>query len=95
MFISKSRIRALADQLQECLGKEGTLEFPSRFRPGEVRHMTADVTKLAELGFRAECSLRDGLDQYVSWLSQQGPVPEYFTDAERDLSDAGVVRSTN
>jgi hypothetical protein len=57
--------------------------------------MTADVTKLAGLGFRAECSLRDGLDQYVSWLSQQGPVPEYFTDAERELSDAGVVRSTN
>lgn len=88
-------IRELAASLYECLGKEARIEYAGRFRSGEVRHMTADVTKLAQLGFRAECSLRDGLAQYVDWLEQQGPVPECFTDAERELKDAGVVRSTN
>lgn len=86
-------IRELAASLQECLGKEAQIEYPGRFRPGEVRHMTADVTKLADLGFRAECSLRDGLAQYVDWLMQQGPVP--FTDAERELKNSGVVRGAH
>jgi dTDP-L-rhamnose 4-epimerase len=88
-------IRELAAMLQRCLGKEAQIEFPARFRPGEVRHMRADVTSLAQLGFQAECSLQDGLQQYVDWVLEQGPLPEYFTDAERLLKDAGVVRSTH
>jgi len=88
-------IRQLADLLQETLGKRGQVEWPNRFRPGEVRHMAADVSRLAELGFRTECSMREGLNQYVQWLSVQGPIPEYFADAERKLKDAGVVRSAS
>jgi nucleoside-diphosphate-sugar epimerase len=88
-------IRELAASLQHCLGKEAQIEYPGRFRPGEVRHMTADATKLAGLGFRAACSLREGLKEYVDWLLEQGPVPESFTDAERELKDAGVVRSAS
>jgi dTDP-L-rhamnose 4-epimerase len=86
-------IRALAGLLQECLGKEGKLEFPARFRPGEVRHMVAGVSRLAHLGFRAECSVQEGLQRYVEWLATQGPLPEHFGDAEKALTDAGVVRS--
>lgn len=88
-------IRELAGLLQESLGQTGSVEFPASFRPGEVRHMTADVRSLAELGFRAECSLRDGLKRYVDWVREQGPLPEYFTEAERELKNAGVVRSAN
>lgn len=86
-------IRQLAQLLQECWGREARVEFPNRFRPGEVRHMVADVSRLAKLGFRAQCSLREGLQQYVAWLSEQGPIPEYFSNAERELQAAGVVRS--
>ncbi|HLG12939.1 MAG TPA: NAD-dependent epimerase/dehydratase family protein [Blastocatellia bacterium] len=85
----------LADALRECLGREAQVEVPNRFRPGEVRHMVADAGKLARLGFRAECSVREGLRQYVEWLREQGPLPEYFANAERELEAAGVVRSAS
>jgi dTDP-L-rhamnose 4-epimerase len=86
-------IRQLAQLLQECWRQEARVELPNRFRPGEVRHIVADVHRLAELGFRAETSLREGLQQYVAWLSEQGPISEYFSSAERQLQTAGVVRS--
>jgi dTDP-L-rhamnose 4-epimerase len=86
-------IHQLAALLQECLGKKGNVEFPGRFRPGEVRHMVADVRRLEQLGFRAECSLREGLTKYVEWLAGQGPLPEFFGNAETELKEAGVVRS--
>lgn len=89
----KTSIRQLAAILQEYLGREGEIEFPERYRPGEVRHMAADVSRLAELGFRAETSLRAGLQQYVEWLAEQGPLPEYFSSAEKLLQAAGVVRA--
>ncbi len=87
-------IRRLAQLLQECWRQEARVEFPNRFRPGEVRHIVADVSRLAALGFRAETSLHEGLPRYVAWLSAQGPIPEYFSNAERQLQAAGVVRSS-
>jgi hypothetical protein len=69
------------------------MEYPNRFRPGEVRHMVADVSRLTRLGFCAETPLEDGLRQYVEWVSAQGPLQEYFSYAERQLQVAGVVRS--
>ena len=61
-------------------------------------HAGPDITvpaaaSLAALGFRAECSLADGLSEYVQWLMQQGPIPDYFSSAERELLANGVVRA--
>ncbi len=85
----------LADTLQSCLGSKGEVQVPSRYRPDDVRHMVADVSRLAELGFRAETSLADGLRQYAAWLAEQGPLPEYFARAEKELQAAGVVRAAS
>jgi dTDP-L-rhamnose 4-epimerase len=89
----KTSIRQLAASLMMCLEREGTVEFPNRFRPSEVRHISADVTRLADLGFRAECPLSEGLKHYVDWLNEQGPLPEPFSAAETVLRNAGVVRT--
>jgi dTDP-L-rhamnose 4-epimerase len=86
-------VRALAEMLQECLQKEARIEVPGRFRPGDVRHMTADGSRLERLGFRPERSVREGLQKYVDWLQEQGPLPDSFATAEGELFDAGVIRS--
>jgi dTDP-L-rhamnose 4-epimerase len=88
-------IRQLSRLLQDCWGRHALEEFPKRFRPGEVRHIAADCGRLGELGFRAQTTLRDGLSQYVSWLSNQGRIPESFSEAEKQLQAAGVVRGPN
>ena len=85
-------IRELAAALQRVLGREALMEVPNRYRPGEVRHIGADVGRLADLGFRAQVSLGDGLRRYIEWL---GPVPEYFSQAETLLREHGVVRSAD
>ena len=55
--------------------------------------MVADTNRLAQLGFQAKYSLKEGLQQYVEWLVEQDRIPEYFTDAEEYLKNCGVVRS--
>jgi len=86
-------IRELAAALQRALGRDARIEVPDRYRPGEVRHIGADVGRLADLGFHAQVRLGDGLRRYVDWLSELGPVPEHFSQAETLLRDRGVVRS--
>ena len=44
------------------------------------------------LGYRGCGTLSRLKVKYVDWLRQQGPVPEYFTEAERELKDARVGR---
>jgi len=88
-------IRQFSRLLQECWQRPAREEFPKRFRPGEVRHIAADCSSLAELGFQAETTLEVGLPQYVEWLSDQGSVPEYFSEAEKQLQATGVVRGPN
>lgn len=85
-------IRDLAVAVREAWQGTSELEFPGRFRPSDVRHMVADPGRLADLGFRAETSLRDGLRAYVEWLASQGETPEYFAEAERNLQASGIVR---
>jgi dTDP-L-rhamnose 4-epimerase len=84
---------ALAETLKRCLGGAAVMEKPGKFRPADVRHMVADTSRLQRLGYRAETSLEDGLRQYVAWLREQGPLPEYFSRAQAELQAAGVVRS--
>lgn len=88
-------IRELAGLLKQLLGVNGRVECPDQFRPGEVRYMVADVSRLAQLGFRAECPVQEGLQRYVEWLATQGPLPEHFGDAAKKLTEAGVIRSSN
>jgi dTDP-L-rhamnose 4-epimerase len=88
-----THIRRLAELLQKLLGRQGQVEYPNRFRPGEVRHIVADVSRLTRLGFCAETPLEEGLTQYIEWVSAQGPLQEHFSHAEKQLQAAGVVRS--
>lgn len=88
-------LHVLAKTLQACLKTEGEMQIPNRYRPEDVRNIVADTTALADIGYQAKTSLEDGLKQYVDWLREQGPLPEYFARAEKELQDAGVVRSVS
>jgi dTDP-L-rhamnose 4-epimerase len=86
-------VRTLMNLLGEFLQREPRAELSGRFRPGEIRHIAADTSRLAGLGFRATVSLEEGMRQYVAWVSQQGPLRDRFSTAERRLEAAGVVRT--
>jgi dTDP-L-rhamnose 4-epimerase len=64
------------------------------FRPGDARHMVPDVSQLAGLGFRAETTIKEGLEHYVDWIRTQGDIREYFSEAESRLRVVGVIQGT-
>src|SRR5262249_51855083 len=63
------------------------------FRPGDARHMVPDPSKLEQLGWKAGYSLESGLQRYVEWISTQGDVKEYFSEAQERLKRLQVVRN--
>ncbi|SDY04885.1 NAD-dependent epimerase [Eubacterium barkeri] len=54
--------------LEDCIGKEAQKEFYP-MQPGDVYQTYADVTDLmADVGFKPETSLKDGLARFWTWF---------------------------
>ena len=82
----------LASLLAERLGKAIAPQVPGEYRPGEMRALISDISRLAELGFQPETDLATGIDRYLAWIAEQGSVAEYFSVAERRLRARQVVK---
>jgi len=85
-------IGALARLLAEKLGKDIEPDIPGEYRPGEMRALISDTSRLGALGFRAQTSLEDGIDRYLAWIQEQGDVGEYFSEAARRLRERQIVK---
>lgn len=85
-------IRDLADLLAGKLGKEIAPSLPGEYRPGEMRALVSDISRIAALGFRPEVDLARGIDRYLAWIAAQGDVADYFSAAERRLRARQVVK---
>jgi dTDP-L-rhamnose 4-epimerase len=83
----------LIEKLASAYDREPSHSLPGDFRPGDVRHIVHDSAALRELGWRPETSLADGLRQVAEWISSQGSVREYYSEALEKLRARGVVRS--
>jgi dTDP-L-rhamnose 4-epimerase len=82
----------LASLLADRLGRPIAPNMPGEYRPGEMRALISDISRLAELGFRPETDLQTGIDRYLAWIGEQGSVAEYFSAAERRLRARQVVK---
>ncbi len=83
----------LAKLLIKSYGKDFAPELKKEFRPGEVRHLFADCSKLERYGFLATTPLESGIEEYITWIKKQGRVKEYFSDVEKQLKEMRVVIS--
>ena len=63
------------------------------FRPGEVRHLFSDSSKLRSTGWSPEVTVPQGVARYVDWIETQGDVREYFSEAEKVMKEMKAVRS--
>ena len=82
----------LATLLAERLGKPIAPLLPGEFRPGEMRALISDASRIGALGFAPRVSLGEGIDRYLAWVRAQGPIAEYFGQAERALRRRRVVK---
>lgn len=82
----------LASMLSEKLDKALPPLIQGEFRPGEMRALISDISRIGELGFAPQVNLAEGIDRYLRWIRQQGSVREYFAAAERRLRARQVVK---
>jgi dTDP-L-rhamnose 4-epimerase len=80
--------------LASTYGKEFQVELKGKFRYGDVRHLFADNTKFCRLGWQPQVTLAEGMDLYAQWIISQGPVKDYFSEAEVILKQTKVVRES-
>ena len=62
------------------------------FRPGEIRHLISDTTRIRSLGFVPTVDLKEGIERYLGWIREQANVSDYFSAAETSLRSKGIVQ---
>ena len=84
-------IREVARMVSESL--EARMEPVARgeFRPGEIRHLTSDISRAREAGYEPEVDLAEGIGRYIDWIRDQGDVRDYFAEAEKVLRAKSIV----
>ncbi len=87
-------IAHFASLLATALGVPCRTELTGEFRPGEVRHLVTDGSRLEALGWRPETSLLAGLGRYAEWVDTQPPPRDVLGEVLPDLRRTGVVRKT-
>jgi dTDP-L-rhamnose 4-epimerase len=87
-----AEIGDLARTLAAKLDKSIAPVIPGEYRPGEMRALISDVSRLAALGFQPQVDLDTGIDRYLDWIRGQGSVKDYFAAAERTLRRKRIVK---
>jgi dTDP-L-rhamnose 4-epimerase len=84
-------IKALCATLSDALGVRLDPILRGEFRPGEIRHLTADISRARAAGYAPRTELAEGLQYYLAWIKAQSDVRDYFTAAEAVLSAKRIV----
>lgn len=84
-------IREIAGLISKALKIEIEPEARGEFRPGEMRHLTSDTTRIRTAGYEPYVDLATGIERYLEWIRQQGDVRDYFSEAETILRSKGIV----
>jgi dTDP-L-rhamnose 4-epimerase len=63
------------------------------FRPGEIRSLISDISRIRTIGYEPQTTLEQGIGRYLDWIATQGTIDDYFTHAEAGLRAKGIVQS--
>jgi dTDP-L-rhamnose 4-epimerase len=84
-------IRQIAEQLSAALKIEIAPEVNGEFRPGEMRHLTSDTTRIRAIGYQPDVDLAEGIARYIDWIRSQSDIRDYFSEAAEILRNKGIV----
>jgi len=84
-------IRKVAEILSQLLKIDIEPEARGEFRPGEMRHLTSDTTKVRAAGYKPQVPLEEGIQRYIDWIRSQSDIRDYFSEAEQILKSKGIV----
>ncbi|MGH9942702.1 MAG: SDR family NAD(P)-dependent oxidoreductase [Pyrinomonadaceae bacterium] len=85
-------IRRVAELVSDALGIRIEPVARGEFRPGEMRHLISDTTRIREAaGYRPQVKLAEGIGRYIDWIKSQSDVRDYFAAAEQVYKAKGIV----
>ena len=84
-------IREIAEQISAALKIDIAPEVNGEFRPGEMRHLTSDTTRIRAAGYKPHVDLATGIQRYIDWIRTQSDVRDYFSEAADILRSKGIV----
>jgi dTDP-L-rhamnose 4-epimerase len=93
--IGSGEPRSIADcavELAALLGRpELAPTITGKFRRGDIRHCTADVTRARSLlGYRARVPWEQGLRELLQW-ARQAPTEDLTERAQREMLERGII----
>jgi dTDP-L-rhamnose 4-epimerase len=88
-------VRDLAAIIANQLGVNLEPLARGEFRPGEIRSLISDITRIRAIGYEPRTTIEEGIARYVDWIKTQGAVEDYFAKAEAGLRSKGIVQNTN
>jgi dTDP-L-rhamnose 4-epimerase len=84
-------IREIAKQVSNALKIDIEPKVNGEFRPGEMRHLTSDTTRIRSVGYESHVDLTEGIQRYIDWIRTQSDIRDYFSEAEKILRNKGIV----
>lgn len=86
-------VRDLAGIIADQLGVSIAPMTRGEFRPGEIRSLISDISRIRTVGYEPRTTLEQGIGRYMEWIRTQGTVEDYFAKAEAGLRAKGIVQS--
>src|SRR6266705_3498071 len=84
-------IREIAETISNALEADIAPQINGEFRPGEMRHLASDTTRIRSVGYKPEVDLTDGISRYIEWIRSQSDIRDYFSEAAEILRNKGIV----
>ena len=86
-------VRDLAGIIADGLGVKIEPLARGEFRPGEIRSLISDISRIRTVGYEPQVTIEQGIARYLEWIGTQGEVADYFSAAEAGLRAKGIVQS--
>jgi dTDP-L-rhamnose 4-epimerase len=86
-------VRDLAGIIGDQLGIRLAPLARGEFRPGEIRSLISDISRIRTIGYEPLTTLEQGITRYIDWIRTQGTIEDYFSKAEAGLRAKGIVQS--
>jgi dTDP-L-rhamnose 4-epimerase len=86
-------VRDLAGIIADGLGVKIAPLARGEFRPGEIRSLISDISRIRTVGYEPQVTIEQGIAKYLEWIGTQGEVADYFSAAEAGLRAKGIVQS--
>jgi dTDP-L-rhamnose 4-epimerase len=92
---SATSVRDLASIIADQLGVKLAPLARGEFRPGEIRSLISDISRIRTVGYEPQTTIEQGIGRYIEWIKTQGTVDDYFSAAEAGLKAKGIVQAVN